>query len=93
VRAETKEGLEAVTAGEGSAGRNGRRRGLRVGSRSADPGNRAIGGAYRIQERNEADVKLYTYFYPESDPLADNYLKAAAGFLELYGTSSALSVR
>jgi aminopeptidase N len=41
-------------------------------------------GPYRIREEKAGDIPLYTYFYPETEALADTYLKAARGFLELY---------
>ena len=85
VRVETKEGFEAVTAGKRI------RRSAAGGATIVEwevgqptPGIALSAGAYRVRERNEGEIKLYTYFYPESEPLADNYLKAAAGFLDLY---------
>jgi aminopeptidase N len=41
-------------------------------------------GPYRIREIQAGGIPLYTYFYPETDDLADTYLKAAKGYLELY---------
>jgi aminopeptidase N len=85
VRVETGEGIEAVTAGKrirrSAAG------GVTVSEweiGQPTPGIALSAGAYNVRERNEGDIKLYTYFYPESEPLADNYLMAAAGFLEHY---------
>lgn len=41
-------------------------------------------GPYRIREAQAGGIPLYTYFYPETESLADTYLKAAKGYLELY---------
>lgn len=41
-------------------------------------------GPYRIREAQADGIPLYTYFYPETESLADTYLKAAASYLELY---------
>lgn len=41
-------------------------------------------GSYRIREEQAGNIPLYTYFYPETQDLADTYLKAAKGYLELY---------
>jgi hypothetical protein len=85
VRVETEEGTEAVTAGR-------RIRRSSAGGKTVTeweigqptPGIALSAGAYRIREGRAGDTPLYTYFYPESDPLAEKYLKAATGFLELY---------
>jgi hypothetical protein len=85
VRVEAKERFEAVTAGKRI------RRSEAGGVADSEwevgqptPGIALSAGAYRIRERDEGGIKLYTYFTPESDPLADKYLSAAAGFLDLY---------
>jgi hypothetical protein len=85
IRIETEEGIEAVTAGE---------RLRRESSDGSTVSEWAIGfpargvslsaGPYRIREGEAGDVKVYTYFYPESDPLADDYLKATIRYLDLY---------
>lgn len=41
-------------------------------------------GPYRIEERREGGVDLYTYFYPENASLAARYLDAASQYLRLY---------
>jgi len=41
-------------------------------------------GPYRIREEQAGSTPLYTYFYPETEALAETYLKAAKGYLELY---------
>ncbi|HSL91121.1 MAG TPA: hypothetical protein VK863_00610, partial [Candidatus Limnocylindrales bacterium] len=85
VRIETGEGIDAVTAGK--LLRRSASGGIAVSEWGIDqplPGIALSAGAYRIREGNAGDIKLYTYFYPESDPLSENYLKAAAGFLDLH---------
>ncbi len=41
-------------------------------------------GPYRIREKHDGEIPLYTYFYPETDSLSETYLLAAARFLALY---------
>lgn len=41
-------------------------------------------GQYLIEERREAGVALYSYFYPENASLSSRYLDAAAGYLRIY---------
>jgi aminopeptidase N len=41
-------------------------------------------GPYRIEERWEAGVDLYTYFYADNAPLASAYLDAATRYLRFY---------
>jgi hypothetical protein len=85
VRVETKEGVEGITAGK--LLRRSASGGATVTEWTIEqplPGIALSAGAYRVREGNAGDIKLYTYFYPESDPLSEKYLKAAAGFLELY---------
>ncbi len=85
VRVETGEGIEAVTAGKLL------RRSASGGATVSEweigqplPGIALSAGAYRVREGNAGEIKLYTYFYPESEPLAEKYLTAAVGFLDLY---------
>jgi len=85
VRVETGEGIEAVTAGK--LLRRSASGGVTVSEWEIDqplPGIALSAGAYRVREGNAGEIKLYTYFYPESDPLSGNYLNAAADFLDLY---------
>jgi hypothetical protein len=85
VRVEAKEGIEAVTAGNllqrFASG------GVAVSEWKIDqplPGIALSAGPYVIREGKAGNIRLYTYFYPGSDPLSDKYLKAASGFLDLY---------
>jgi aminopeptidase N len=41
-------------------------------------------GPYRIEERREGGVDLYTYFYPGNAALASRYLDAATRYLRFY---------
>ncbi len=41
-------------------------------------------GPYRIGERREAGVDIYTYFYPDNAALASRYLDASAKYLRFY---------
>ena len=41
-------------------------------------------GPYRIEERREAGVDLYSYFYPDNASLSSRYLDAAARYLRFY---------
>jgi hypothetical protein len=85
VRVETREGIEAVTAG--SLLQRSASGGATVSEWKIDqplPGIALSAGKYRVREGNAGDIRLYTYFYPESDPLSAKYLEAAAGFLGLY---------
>lgn len=41
-------------------------------------------GSYRIEERREGGVDLYSYFYPDNASLSSRYLDAAAGYLRFY---------
>jgi hypothetical protein len=85
VRVETPEGTEAVTAGK--LLRRSTSGGATVSEWEIGHPLRGIAlsaGAYRIREGSAGDIRLYTYFYPESEPFAESYLKASAGFLDLY---------
>jgi hypothetical protein len=84
VRVETPEGIEAVTAGRclrRSAGGGKTITEWEIGQPT--PGIALSAGPYRIREGRAGRVPLYTFLYPESDPLAEKYLEAAAGFLDL----------
>jgi hypothetical protein len=85
VRVETPEGTEAVTAGKLL------RRSMSGGATVSEweighplHGIALSAGAYRIREGSAGNIRLFTYFYPESEPLAESYLEASAGFLDLY---------
>jgi aminopeptidase N len=41
-------------------------------------------GSYRIEERHEAGIDLYSYFYPDNAALSARYLDAAAKYLKFY---------
>jgi len=41
-------------------------------------------GPYVVREDAVGEIPIYTYFFPEDDPLAEGYLKATAGYLDLY---------
>jgi len=41
-------------------------------------------GPYRVDERHEAGVDLYSYFYPDNASLSSRYLDAAAKYLRIY---------
>jgi hypothetical protein len=41
-------------------------------------------GPYRVREKRDGGIPLYTYFYPETDALSEPYLLAVARFLDLY---------
>ena len=41
-------------------------------------------GPYRVEERREAGIDLYSYFYPDNASLSSRYLDAAARYLSLY---------
>ena len=41
-------------------------------------------GNYQIREDHAGEVPIYTFFYPESADLADTYLQAVKGYLNLY---------
>jgi hypothetical protein len=85
IRVETEESVEAVTAGE---------RLRRASSGGSTISEWAIGfpiagvslsaGPYRVREGGAGDITVYTYFYPENDPLADEYIKATIRYLDLY---------
>ncbi len=53
-------------------------------SKTAMSGIVLLTGPYEIKERLHGHIRLRTYFYPELSSLADAYLGAAAGFLDLY---------
>lgn len=48
------------------------------------PGLTLAAGPYEVQEDNAGGIPLYTYFYPGTAGLSENYLKAARNYLELY---------
>ena len=41
-------------------------------------------GPYRVREKQEGEIPVYTYFYPESEALSETYLAAATRYIALY---------
>ncbi len=41
-------------------------------------------GPYRVLEKHNGEIPLYTYFFPESESLSETYLAAAARYIALY---------
>ena len=78
-------GYEAVTAG-----RLVRRETTAEGTRSQWETREPIGGLslsagpYLVREARSGETRLFTYFYPETDPLSEKYLAAVARYLDLY---------
>ena len=86
VRVSAPEGIEAVTSGrlrERSTS-GGRTVSLWETDRPLD-GIALSAGRYVVREDRAGAIPVYTYFYPETDPLAPRYLEAVKGYLALYG--------
>ena len=85
VRVSAPAGTEAITAG-----RRVQRSTRDAVSSSSWEEVRPVGGLslcagpYRIEERREGGVDLYTYFYPDNAALASRYLDAATRYLRFY---------
>jgi hypothetical protein len=85
LRFESPEGVESVSAGkllkrETSSG-------LSISEWETTlplPGIALSAGRYRVREENHDGILFGTYFYPESDPLAPEFLAATARYLDLY---------
>jgi len=43
-----------------------------------------VGSEYIVQEKKYKDVSIYTYFFPESQDLAESYLNACTRYLAMY---------
>ncbi len=43
-----------------------------------------VGSKYIVQEKKYKDISVYTYFFPESQDLAESYLKACQRYLAMY---------
>lgn len=85
VRIEANDGFEGVTAG--TLVRRSASGGATVTEWTIDhplPGIALSAGVYRVREKNADGIKLYTYFFPETDPFAEKYLDAASRYLDLY---------
>jgi hypothetical protein len=50
------------------------------------PGNgvHLVGSKYIVQEQKYKDISIYTYFFPESQDLAESYLSACQRYLGMY---------
>ncbi|MFQ6092556.1 MAG: M1 family metallopeptidase [bacterium] len=44
-----------------------------------------VAGRYEIKERQLGNITVYTFFFPESQDLAEKYLEFSARYLEMYG--------
>ena len=53
-------------------------------TRGALAGISLSAGPYRVREKRDGEIPLYTYFYPETGALSEPYLLAVARFLDLY---------
>jgi len=85
LRLETPPGTEGVTSGRRVD--HGTHNGRTLSTWETDsplPGLTLAAGPYVIRETKAGGIPVYTYFYQGSQELADNYLKAARGYLELY---------
>ncbi len=85
VTVEGPAGYEAVTTGalvhrETSGGRS------RSEWNAQEPleGLSLAAGPYRIRERSDGAIRLYTYFHAETDSLSGTYLAAVARYIDLY---------
>ncbi len=86
VRVSAPEGIEAVTSGrllERST--SGGRTVSRWETERPLDGIALSAGRYVVREDRAGEIPVYTYFYPETDPLAPGYLEAVKGYLALYG--------
>jgi hypothetical protein len=85
VRVAAPPGMEAITQGERTAHASDDRETSSTWTVSRPNGPLALSaGPYRIHERQEGGVTLYTYFLPDNEPLSGRYLDAVAGYLRLY---------
>ena len=78
-------GYKAVTAGRRLA--EGTRAGVSTSVweiKRALQGLALSAGPYVVRERDLEGLPIYTYFFPEDDPLADRYLEKTVGYLNLY---------
>lgn len=85
LRLEAPAGTEGVTSGRRVERGTRGGQSFSVWETSAPlPGLTLVAGPYRIRETQTDEIPLYTYFYPETEKLADTYLNAAKSYLELY---------
>ncbi len=85
VRVDAPDGIEAVTSGRRVLRRTSGGRTVSEWETSRPlPGIALSAGRYAVREGKAGDVPVYAYFTPESDDLAEDYIRGAAGFIAFY---------
>jgi hypothetical protein len=85
VRVEAPEGIVAVTAGKSLGRITDRGRTIsRWAVERPSEGLSLSAGPYKVRKRKVGGVTASTYFFPETDHLAPDYLDATARYLTLY---------
>ena len=85
LRVEARKGIEAVTAGRLLS------RATTAGSTVSEweidqplEGIALSAGDYRVREGHFGKIPVYTYFFPDDDPLSETFLTATVRYLDLY---------
>ncbi len=85
VRVDAPEGTEAVTSGRRvSRGTSGGRSVSEWETSRPLPGLALSAGRFAVRDGAAGDIPVYAYFSPEDADLAEQYIRAAAGFIAFY---------
>jgi len=85
VRVDAPDGIEAVTSGRRVLRRTSGGRTVSGWETSLPlPGLALAAGRYTVREGQAGNIPVYAYFTPESDDLAEQYIRGAANFIAFY---------